>query len=115
MGYPGNLSLNVYQGETFTRTLTWSLDSVLVNVTGYTAALTVRPTPTGTEMASLTSGAGITLGGAAGTISFTFADNVTAAWTPGAYVWDLFLISGGGETTPLVAGSLIVRAAITHA
>ena len=57
------------QGETFDHTVTWKIDDVAVNVTGYTARLQIRKRHTSTTtVASLTSGSGLTLGGSAGTI-----------------------------------------------
>ena len=105
----------VAQGGTYRRTFTWALNGTAVNVTGYTATLTVRTAPTAaTAVATVTSSSGLTLGGAAGTIDVLITDTVTAAIEPGTYAWDLFLVSGGGETTPLVAGNFIVTAAVTR-
>ena len=105
----------VAQGGTYQRTFTWTVDAVPVDVSGFAATLTVRTAATAaTVVASVSSGAGITLGGAAGTVAVLIADSVTAAIEPGTYVWDLFLVSGGGETTPLVAGNFVVSAAVTR-
>jgi hypothetical protein len=56
----------------------------------------------------------ITLGGTAGTVNLLVAANVTAALTPGLYVYDLELVSGGGEVTRLIEGNFNVRAEVTR-
>jgi hypothetical protein len=56
----------------------------------------------------------ITLGGAAGTVSLNVAANVTANLTPGLYVYDLEVVSGGGEVTRLVEGNFNVKAEVTR-
>jgi len=115
-GYPGNFDLVLTQGESFEREFTWSLDAVPVNVTGFTATATVRVNPSDTtSVLSLSVGSGITLGGSAGTVLLTIADDVSALLSAGTYVWDLFLTSAGGLSTPLLAGRVTVRAAVTRA
>ena len=67
-------------GETFDHTVTWKIDDVAVNVTGYTARLQIRKRHTSTAtVASLTSGSGLTLGGTAGTIQIVLSATATAA------------------------------------
>jgi len=56
----------------------------------------------------------ITLGGTAGTVNLLVAATVTAALTPGLYVYDLELVSGGGEVTRLIEGNFNVRAEVTR-
>lgn len=56
----------------------------------------------------------IVLGGAAGTIELIVAANVTTALTPGLYVYDLELVSGGGEVTRLIEGNFNVKAEVTR-
>jgi hypothetical protein len=56
----------------------------------------------------------ITLGGTAGTVDLLVAANVTAALTPGLYVYDLELVSGGGEVTRLIEGNFNVKAEVTR-
>jgi len=101
------------QGSTFTRTITWSQDGIPVNVTGYTAAMQVRSSYTSaTAVVSLTSGAGITLGGTAGTIQITISAAATAGIPAGNYVYDLELTSGG-TVTRLLEGQFIVTPEVT--
>ena len=56
----------------------------------------------------------IALGGTAGTVSLTVAANTTANLAPGLYVYDLEVISGGGEVTRLVEGNFNVKAEVTR-
>lgn len=116
MQAPGKLDLDVYQGATFSYVLTWKVDDVAVNLTSYTARLQARTTPaaTATALSMTTSGGGITLGGAAGTITLARTATQTAALTPGRYVYDLELESAGGVVTRLIEGELIVHAEVTR-
>ena len=89
--------LTIQQGATFSIVATWK-DSAgtPVNLTGYTAAMTLRDsyTAAGTVL-YLSSGTGITLGGTAGTITILAAATATAALTaPSSGVYDLELITG---------------------
>jgi hypothetical protein len=56
----------------------------------------------------------IALGGAAGTVAINVAANVTANLVPGLYVYDLEVVSGGGEVTRLVEGNFNVKAEVTR-
>ena len=114
-GYPATLDLSFTAGESFEREMTWAIGGVPVNLTGFTATATIRVNvDDASAVRTLTVGSGITLGGAAGTILLTIADDVTAAMTARVYVWDLFLVSGGGLTTPLTAGRVFVRKPVTR-
>jgi hypothetical protein len=61
-----------------------------------------------------TSNTRIVLGGVAGTVSLNVAANVTANLVPGLYVYDLEVVSGGGEVTRLVEGNFNVKAEVTR-
>lgn len=113
----GALNLEIEQGTTWSTVLTWKIGGVAVNLTGYTARLQARRRPdSATQLLSLTSSpaAGITLGGVAGTITLTLSATATAALHPGCYVYDLELVSAGGEVTRLVEGQWIVKAEVTR-
>ena len=56
----------------------------------------------------------IALGGALGTITLSVASNITAQLLPGQYVYDLELVSGGGQKTTLVGGNFKVKAQVTR-
>ena len=72
-----------------------------VNLTGYSAVLTVQDG--GPPLLTLTSPAGLVLGGANGTITSTpFAQ--TATWAQGSYT--LVVTDGGGKPTTLLKGQI---------
>ena len=117
MALGNRYDLEIKQGATLSLTATWK-DSAgtAVNLTGYTARMQVRSTyDSSTTILSLTNGSGITLGGAAGTIAITASATVTAALTaPWSGVWDLELVSGGGEVTRLLEGAASVSPEVTR-
>ena len=103
------------QGETFDRTVTWTIDDVAVNLTGYTARLQIRKTHKSTSaVVSLTQASGLTLGGAAGTIEIVISATATAALDPGRYVYDLELVSAGGVVTRVLEGAIVFTAEVTR-
>ncbi len=111
----GALDFTIEQGATFNLLMTWKINDVEVNLTGYSARLQARVDVEDTEtILSLTSGAGITLGGAAGTISLDRTATQTALLPMGEYVYDLELQSGGGTVTRLVQGQLTISAEVTR-
>lgn len=103
------------QGETFDRTVTWKIDDVAVNLTGYTARLQIRKTHKSTSaVVSLTSSSGLTLGGSAGTIQIVISATATAALTAGKYVYDLELVSAGGVVTRVIEGAFELTPEVTR-
>jgi hypothetical protein len=101
------------QGSTFSRTLTWSIDGLPVNLTGYTAAMQVKTSyGSPTSVVSLTTGSGLTLGGTAGTIAIEISAVATAAIPAGEYVYDLELTSGA-TVTRLIEGPFTVTPEVT--
>lgn len=111
----GILDFTIEQGATFNLLLTWKIDEVPVNLSGYTARLQARVDIEETDtILSLTTGAGITLGGSAGTISLNQTATQTAVLPNGEYVYDLELIAGNGTVTRLVQGQLSVSAEVTR-
>jgi hypothetical protein len=56
----------------------------------------------------------ITLGGTAGTVTLTISATDTAALTPGKYVYDLELVSGGGIVSRIIEGNFVVKAEVTR-
>jgi len=111
----GQYNFTIEQGATFNLLMTWKIDNVAVNLTGYTARLQARIDVDETDtILSLTTGAGITLGGAAGTISLDQTATQTALLPKGEYVYDLELQSGGGIVTRLLQGELNISAEVTR-
>lgn len=113
----GTYNITCDQGATFKRTITWTNQAKTpYNLTGYTARMQVRSNVTSnTVVLELTTGNGrITLGGAAGTVDLLVSAANTASLTSGLYVYDLELVSGGGEVTRLIEGNFNVRAEVTR-
>lgn len=116
---PGSWSPPVYAGATFTRTLTVTSGTAVVDLTGYDARLQARTAYTaGSAVLTLGTASGLTMGGTAGTIGITIAATATAAlgsaldvYTTGnaaQLVYDLELQSGGGDVTQLLRGVMTV-------
>lgn len=111
----GEYNFTIEQGATFNLLMTWRIDNVAVNLTGYTARLQARIDVDETDtILSLTTGAGITLGGAAGTITLDQSAAQTAVLPKGEYVYDLELQSSGGVVTRLLQGELNISAEVTR-
>jgi len=111
----GEYNFTIEQGATFNLLMTWKIDNVAVNLTGYTARLQARIDVDEIDtILSLTTGAGITLGGAAGTISLDQTATQTALLPKGEYVYDLELQSSGGIVTRLLQGELNISAEVTR-
>jgi hypothetical protein len=113
----GLYNITCDQGATLQRSITWS-DSARTpyNLTGYTARMQVRSDVTSsTIILELTTANGrITLGSTDWNVNLLVAANVTAALTPGLYVYDLELVSGGGVVTRLIEGNFKVKAEVTR-
>jgi hypothetical protein len=110
---PAIYNIKAYQGATYDLNMTWAIGGTAVNLTGYSAAMQVRENPSATAtILSLTNGSGITLGGTAGTIAVAVSANTMGSATPGNYVYDLELNSGG-QVTRLLQGGFSISAEVT--
>jgi hypothetical protein len=93
--------------------MTWAIGGTAVNLTDYTAAMQVKENASSTaSVLSLTNGSGITLGGTAGTIAISVSATTMGSATPGNYVYDLELNSGG-QVTRLIQGGFAIQAEVT--
>ena len=102
------------QGADFSLNLVWKNDGVLVDLTGYTARMQLKMSYADTVPAlSLTSGSGITLGGVLGTIDIAITAIQTAALQATTYLYDLELVSSGGQVTRLLEGKIKVTPEVT--
>lgn len=113
----GKHDFTIRQGDTFSRTITWRSGATLAaaqaatpnDLTGYSARMDIRARESSESAAlSLTSGSGLTLGGAAGTVVITITATQAAALTAGRYVYDLEVESAGGVVTTLLSGRIVV-------
>jgi len=115
MQQPASYDLVMYQGASWDYTFTWEINNVVVNLTSFTARMQVRLSYSSTAIVlGLTSGSGITLGGALGTISLAVNAATTAAIPASSYVYDLELVGSTGEVTRLVEGKFIVTPEVTR-
>lgn len=111
---PATYDIVSYQGATYDLNLTYKIDEAPVDLTGYTAAMQVRPNASATAtILSLSNGSGITLGGTAGTIALLVSSETMGAATPGTYVYDLELNSGS-QVTRLIQGNFTIQAEVTR-
>ncbi|NBW14961.1 MAG: hypothetical protein EBR82_43870 [Caulobacteraceae bacterium] len=103
--------LSVYEQASLNFTATLYTDdnaTVLQDLTGYSASMRIMDKPSGTVIATLTSGSGITLGGAAGTVAVNRTPAQVQAWKIDTGAYDLTIQSGNGTTTMVCHGSLEV-------
>jgi hypothetical protein len=111
---PGKYNITAYQGATFDVQATWSVDANPVDLTNFTAAMQVRRTFDAEDaVLSLSDGAGITLGGLAGTIAVSVDAATMAELDASEYVYDLELDSGS-EVTRLIQGTFTVKPEVTR-
>ena len=113
----GTYNFAAEQGATLERVITYK-DSTgtLVNLTSYTARMQVR---VAVETASFileltTSNGGITLGGAAGTITLLVSATAMSAIPAATYVYDLEIVAPSGKVTRLIEGKFAVKAEVTR-
>jgi hypothetical protein len=110
---PATYNITAYQGASYDLNMTWAIGGTAVNLTGYTAAMQVKENASSTaSVLSLTNGSGITLGGTAGTIGISVSATTMGSATPGNYVYDLELNSGG-QVTRLIQGGFAIQAEVT--
>jgi hypothetical protein len=108
----GRHDLRIEQGETFIRVVQWK-DSTgaLVDLTGYSGFMQIRSGKTGEVVLDVDGlPSGVVLGGAAGTATVTIPPASTLALPEASVLnYDLKVISGGGQVTYLIEGTVYVR------
>lgn len=113
----GTYDMVIDQGATLSRALTWKNPArVPYDLTNFTARMHVRATvaDSGTVLIRTTENGGIVLGGTTGVVTVKLTAAESAAIPAGRYVYDLELVSGGGEVSRLVEGSFVVRPEVTR-
>lgn len=112
---PGKYNMLCPQGTTFSKQLTYTIDSVPVDLTTYTARMQVREKHTSkTSVVDIsTENGGITLGGESGTIDLYISNEVTSLIVAKDYVYDLELISSS-NVYRLIEGKFSVTPEVTR-
>ncbi len=112
---PGRYNMKVYQGSTWTLAPQWKIDGTYVNVTGYTAVLTVKYSPSSeTSIIVLSTDNGrIVTGTTDGKFTMTLSAATTAGLAAGNYVYDLEVTAPGGTVTRLLEGGFTVYEGVT--
>jgi hypothetical protein len=112
---PGLVNFVCPQGSTFRRTLTYSLDNVPIDLSGYSSRLQVRQAYYSEDpIISLVSGSGITVGGSAGTIDILISASATSNFPTGTHVYDLEIVSPSNVVDRLIEGTFNVTPEVTR-
>ena len=112
---PGKYNIICPQGATFSKTLTWKIDDVPVNLTGYTARMQAKDKHKSTCAPILnitTENGGITLGGSEGTIDILISAEETSSFYAKEYVYDLELVTDD-TVYRVIEGKFIVTPEVT--
>jgi hypothetical protein len=98
---PAELDFTVYKNATWSKTLTFTA----LNLTGYTAVLTVKDAPNGNTLQTIN---GSISAGTDSVVTLTMSlSTVTAiSWSRGVY--ELVLTSGGGVADVILFGAVAV-------
>ena len=112
---PGRYNMVCPQGSTFSQELTYSVDDVAVDLTGYSARMKVKEKYTSSiaELDLTTENGAITLGGEEGTILIEVSAEETAALIAKEYIYDLEIVTGE-NVTRLIEGKFIVTPEVTR-
>jgi hypothetical protein len=113
---PGKYNFLCPQGTTFSKQLSYLIDSIPVDLTGYTARMQVREkASSSTKILDLTTeNGGITLGGPAGSIMIDVSASTTSSIVPKTYVYDLEIVSSENFVVRLIEGQFIVSPEVTR-
>lgn len=113
---PGRYNIKFYRGTTLDILMTYTIDSVPVDLSGYTATMDVRPSPSSsTLITQLTTGnGGLILNQVTGQIEIFISSADTANLPLGEYQYDLNIISSSSFVTKLIMGSFVVLDPVTE-
>lgn len=113
---PGKYNFVCPQGATFSKQLSYLIDSRPVNLTGYTARMQVREKHQSTNaiLDLTTENGGITIDSSCGAININVAASVTENIVPKTYVYDLELSSVDDFVVRLIEGQFTVTPEVTR-
>ena len=111
---PGPYNFKISQGQTVARTVFLrDGNDALVDFTGATARMQIRPNPGRAPILDLVSGSGLTLGGVAGTIEISITAAQTAALPAmtGVYDLEVYRITAAGvpTTDKIITGTFTIK------
>ena len=108
MSSANSYALSFNKTESLNLSLTYLEDDgvTAISLVGSTAAFIVKDKQGGSTIATLTSGAGITLGGSAGTIVVKRTPEQTAAWKIDKGTYELTVTSSAGDAITLLEGTV---------
>lgn len=114
----GRADFVIEKGTTWRKVITWTQadGGSPINLTGFTARMHIREnTSDRLTIVELTTENGrISLGGVNGQITLLLSDAITSALDGSRGVYDLELISSGGEVTRLIEGKITLRSEVTR-
>lgn len=113
---PGRYNIKFYRGTTLDILMTYTINSIPVDLAGYTAMMDVRPSP---ESATLitqltTENGGLILNQVTGQIEIFISANDTGELPLGEFQYDLNITSDSGYVTKLIMGSFVVLDPVTE-
>lgn len=112
MAAPIPRNVIIEQARDFYLSVTWKdTTGTPINLTGYSAAFSIRQDYGEPIVVAVTSPTNITLGGSAGTIT-VHLDQTQTAIDEGTYVCELVATSGSSIETSLLKGQINVRAKV---
>lgn len=104
------VQLDIFQGSTFTKSFTWSVNGTPVNLTGATAKFQIKTSASDTTpLLELTEASGIVLGGPTGVIEVKLTDEQTQALPSGNKVHGLKIYFPSGDARVLMQGMASVQ------
>lgn len=117
---PANLDLAVYKGSTFSKLIQWrASDGVTpINLTGYTARMQIRKTPTSSEILDLLTTENNRLSIYApleGRLRIDISASISTGYTFDYAVYDLELVSNDNQTVyRILEGSVAAKSEVTR-
>ena len=113
---PGKYNFICPQGTTFSKELSYLIDSRPVNLTGYTAKMQVREKhqSANTILNLNTENGGITINPSCGGIQIDVSASVTENIVPKTYVYDLEITSADNFVIRLIEGQFTVTPEVTR-
>lgn len=107
MSKPGNLSIDIYQGDTFTLSLDFD-----INLTGHTWLCQIRKSPATAYVVQAVTVT--TVDAVNGLIRLSIPAVDTAALNPGVYHYDLQSTDGSGAPRTWIKGKAVVEAEVSR-